>query len=79
LSSGSGVAKGLLSLGALIAVLVLTVPLQVVAYLLGTAWLWVGLPLGLAWGVAAYLLGVRVAGRLLDRRMPELLAQITPR
>ena len=78
LSSGGGTAKGLLSFGALVAALVATVPLQVAAWLLGDVWLWIGLPLGLAYGAGAYLLGSRIAGDLLDRRMPELLATITP-
>ena len=50
----------------------------VVAYLLGDAWLVLGLPLGIAYGTAAYLVGVRVGGHMLDRRMPELLATVTP-
>jgi ABC-2 type transport system permease protein len=78
ISSGAGMAKGFLSFGALIVAGVGTLPLVLAAYLLGDAWLVLGLPLGVAYGTAAYLIGVRVGGALLDRRMPELLATVTP-
>jgi len=78
LSSGGGTAKGLLSFGALVVAVLATVPLQVAAWLLGDVWLWIGLPIGLGYGLGAYLLGSRFAGSLLDRRMPELLATVTP-
>lgn len=78
LSSGGGAAKGLLTLGAMLATVVVSVPLQVVAFFLGDVWLWLGLPAGIAYGCAAYLIGSGVAGDLLDRRMPELLAAVTP-
>jgi ABC-2 type transport system permease protein len=79
LSSGGGLAKGLMSFGALLAAVVGTVPIQIAAYLLGPAWLWAGLPVGLLYGAAAYLAGSRIAAGLLDRRMPELLSAVTPR
>jgi ABC-2 type transport system permease protein len=79
LSSGGGMAKGLMSFGALLGAVVGTVPIQVVAYLLGPAWLWAGLPIGVAYGAAAYVLGSRLAANWLDRRMPELLTAVTPR
>jgi ABC-2 type transport system permease protein len=78
MSSGAGLAKGLMTFGSLLAAVLATVPLQVAAYLWPDVWLWVGLPVGVAWGAGAYLLGSRLAGRLLDRRMPELLAAVTP-
>ena len=78
LSSGGGLAKGLMSFGGLFASVVGTIPVQVAAYLLGDVWLWIGLPLGAAYGIGAYALGSRLAGDLLDRRMPELLAAVTP-
>jgi ABC-2 type transport system permease protein len=78
LSSGGGMAKGLLSFGALFTAVVATIPLQVAAHFLGDAWPWIGLPLGAAWGAGAYRTGARLAGDLLDRRMPELLATVTP-
>jgi ABC-2 type transport system permease protein len=78
MSSGGGMAKGLLTFGALFAAVVATIPLQVAAYFLGAVWLWIGLPVGIAYGGVAYFVGSRLAGDLLDRRMPELLAAVTP-
>ena len=77
-SSGAGLTKGLLSFAALIGAGLACVPVLVAGWLLGDAWRWWGLPIGAAYGAAAYLLGAYVAGRLLDRRMPELLAAVTP-
>jgi ABC-2 type transport system permease protein len=79
LSSGGGLAKGLMSFGALFAAVVGTIPVQVAAYFLGPVWLWIGLPVGLLYGTAAYLIGSGVAANMLDRRMPELLSTVTPR
>lgn len=78
MSSGAGMTKGLLTFGALFGAIVLTLPLLVLAHFLGDAWLWIGLPAGVAYGTVAYLLGSRFAGAQLDARMPELLASITP-
>ena len=77
LSSGGGLAKGLVSLGGLIAAIIGTLPIQVAAHLLGGAWLWIGLPVGVAYGVGAFWLGTYLGGDHLDRRMPELLAAVT--
>jgi ABC-2 type transport system permease protein len=78
LSSGGGLAKGLMSFAALLAAVVGTIPIQVAAYLM-PAWLWIGLPVGLLYGAAAYLIGSHLAAKMLDRRMPELLTAVTPR
>jgi ABC-2 type transport system permease protein len=78
MSSGAGVAKALLTFGALAGAIVATVPLLIAAYLLDDVWLWIGLPVGLVYGGAAYVVGSLVGGALLDRRMPELLAAVTP-
>jgi ABC-2 type transport system permease protein len=77
-SSGGGMAKGLLTFGALVVAVVATLPLQLAAHLLGDAWRWVGLPAGVVYGAVAYVVSVRLTGELLDRRMPELLAAVTP-
>jgi ABC-2 type transport system permease protein len=77
LSSGGGLTKGLVSFGGLIAAVIGTLPIQVGAYLLGDAWLWIGLPVGLAYGAGAFWLGAYLGGDHLDRRMPELLAAVT--
>jgi ABC-2 type transport system permease protein len=73
------VAKSLVSLAALMIGGVATVPLLIAAAFLGDAWPWVALPAGLAYGAATYLLGLRVAAGMLDRRMPELLGAVTPK
>ncbi|MFU8851371.1 ABC transporter permease [Micromonospora sp. SL1-18] len=79
MNTGAGVAKSLLTLLSMIASAVVTVPMVVAAALLGEAWLWLALPVGLAYGLGAALLGAYLAGDALDRRQPELLAAVTPR
>jgi ABC-2 type transport system permease protein len=78
MSSGGGLAKGLLTFGALAIAVVVTLPVTLAAYLVADVWLWIGLPVGAAYGAIAYFVGTRVTGDLLDRRMPELLAAVTP-
>jgi ABC-2 type transport system permease protein len=77
MSSGGGMAKGLLTLGVLLGAVLGSLPLQIVAYFLGPVWWWIGLPAGAAYGLAAYLISSGLSGDLLDRRMPELLATIS--
>ncbi|WFF02064.1 ABC transporter permease [Micromonospora sp. WMMD964] len=79
MNSGAGMAKGLLTLLAMVVSAVAGVPMVVAAALLGDAWLWLALPVGAAYGLGAALLGAYLAGDVLDRRMPELLATVTPR
>ncbi|MFF5217773.1 ABC transporter permease [Micromonospora sp. NPDC000442] len=79
MNSGAGVVKGMLTLLAMVATAALAAPMVLAAALLGDAWLWLGLPLGVAYGVGAALLGAYLAGDVLDRRQPELLALVTPR
>lgn len=78
MSSGGGPAKGLLAFGVLLGATVVSLPLQIVALVLGPVWLWIGLPVGVAYGTAAFLIGSSIAADLLDRRAPELLAAVTP-
>ncbi|HEX6969181.1 MAG TPA: ABC transporter permease [Micromonosporaceae bacterium] len=78
-NTGAGVAKGLLSLVALVGGGAATVPIIVATALLADAWLWLALPVGVGYGAAAAILGSYLAGDVLDRRMPEVLAAITPR
>ncbi|MFC4066864.1 ABC transporter permease [Actinoplanes subglobosus] len=75
LSSGGGFSKTLPGLGALFGAMLGGVPVLI----LTLTWPWLGLPVGLAYGIGAYLLGAHLAGTMLDRRMPELLAAVTPR
>jgi ABC-2 type transport system permease protein len=76
MSSGAGMAKGLLTMGVLLGAVLGSLPLQIVAYFLGPVWWWIGLPVGVAYGLAAYLISIGVSADMLDRRMPELLATI---
>jgi ABC-2 type transport system permease protein len=77
MSSGSGTAKGLLGILVLIGAALATAPLQVGSFLLGDLWLWIGLPIGLGYGAGAFALGLHLAGPVLDKRMPELLATVS--
>ncbi|WSZ94156.1 ABC transporter permease [Micromonospora sp. NBC_00858] len=79
MNSGAGIAKGLLTLLAMVISAVVAVPMVVAAALLGDVWLWLALPVGAAYGLGATLLGAYLAGDVLDRRQPELLATVTPR
>jgi ABC-2 type transport system permease protein len=78
ISTGSGVAKSMFAFLALIATLVICVPLVVAAAVLDGAWVWLALPVGLAYGLGLTVLGCYLAGDLLDRRAPELLRTVTP-
>jgi ABC-2 type transport system permease protein len=79
INTGAGVAKSLLSLVALVGSLAAVAPFAVASVLTGDAWLWLALPVGTAYGLAATALGCYLAGDALDRRAPELLAAVTPR
>jgi ABC-2 type transport system permease protein len=79
INTGAGVAKSLLSLVALVGSLTAAMPFAVASALTGDAWRWLALPVGVAYGLAAAVLGCYLAGDVLDRRAPELLAAVTPR
>jgi ABC-2 type transport system permease protein len=81
INSGGGSAKGLLALVAMVATFAVTTPAFVAAFLLGS-WsvgVWLVLPLGLAYGLGAAMVGTHVAGEVLERRGPEILVAVTPR
>lgn len=78
-NTGGGVAKSLFALGALLAAVALTTPLALGALLAPALWIWVALPLGLAYGAGAVWLGIVIAGDAVDRRGPELLSAVRPR
>ncbi|MEV4810155.1 ABC transporter permease [Micromonospora avicenniae] len=79
MNSGAGVAKGFLTMLAMLGTAVAAVPMVLAAALLGDVWHWLALPVGAAYGLGAALLGAYLAGDVLDRRQPELLAAVTPR
>ncbi|MGC5018931.1 ABC transporter permease [Micromonospora sp. DT47] len=79
MNTGAGMAKSLLTLLSMVASAAAAVPMVVAAALLGDVWLWLALPVGAAYGLGAALLGSYLAGDVLDHRMPELLAAVTPR
>ncbi|MEU7865772.1 ABC transporter permease [Dactylosporangium sp. NPDC049140] len=79
MNSGRGGAKGLLSFVSMIATWILTSPLAIAFTLLPDGLGWILLPIGLAWGFGIAWLGTRLAGSLLQRRAPEVLAAVTPK
>jgi ABC-2 type transport system permease protein len=79
INTGAGVAKSLLSLVALVGSAALALPMVVATALLGDVWLALAAPVGVAYGAGAVWLGIYLAGDILDRQMPELLAAVTPR
>jgi ABC-2 type transport system permease protein len=79
MNTGRGGVKGLLSLVSMFATWILTSPLGIAYALLPNAWTWILLPVGIAYGLALSWLGTRLAGALLQRRAPEVLAAVTPK
>lgn len=78
-NSGGGMVKSLFSLLSMVTSTAVGIPLVVAAALLGDVWLWLALPVGVAYGLGGALLGAYLAGDALDRRQPELLAAVTPK
>jgi ABC-2 type transport system permease protein len=76
-NAGSGSTKGLLALVGMVASVALALPVLLAAALLPRDLVALVLPAGLAWGVAAALLGTYIGGDMLERRGPELLVAVT--
>src|SRR5262249_11521070 len=78
MNNGSSSAKGFLAMVGLLVSPVIASPLLFASVLLPSAWTWLVAPIGLAWGIAAALLGTYAGGDALARRGPELLVAVTP-
>ncbi|MET7395444.1 ABC transporter permease [Dactylosporangium sp. NPDC005572] len=79
MNSGRGSVKSLLSFVTMFVTWLLTAPLLVAFTFLPDRLTWLLLPVGVVWGVALGWTGTRVAGALLERRAPEVLAAVTPK
>lgn len=79
INTGAGVAKSLLAFVAMLGSGLAGIPMVVATALLGDVWHWLALPVGVGYGLGAAVLGTYLAGDVLDRRMPEVLAAVTPR
>ncbi|MEV0392851.1 ABC transporter permease [Polymorphospora rubra] len=79
INTGAGIAKSMLSLVAMVGSAALGLPMIIATALLPDFWLWLALPVGVAYGYGAVALGTYITGDMLDRRMPELLQTVTPR
>ncbi|BDA65136.1 transporter [Actinomyces capricornis] len=79
-TSGMALVAALVQMLGLLAILLAAAPVgapAVAAVVTGhVSWGWLLLPVGAAWGAGALALAIARAGRLLDRRGPELLAAI---
>ena len=77
---GSGGRAALVNTASMLALIILCLPAlvpAVAALVTGSqAWGWAALVLGIGWGCAAMVLGIRIGGSWMDRRGPELLAQV---
>ncbi|WP_238009241.1 ABC transporter permease [Dactylosporangium sp. AC04546] len=79
MNTGRGSVKSLLSFVSMLATWLLTAPLLLAFTFLPDHLTWLLLPVGVAWGLALGWIGTRVAGALLERRAPEVLAAVTPK
>jgi ABC-2 type transport system permease protein len=74
--TGTGTVRGLLMLVVMILTLTFTLPVYIAIFFAPT---WARIPIGVAWGVIAALIGTTVAASRLAKRGPELLLAVTPR
>ena len=77
-SSGGVQAFLLMGLGLLISAVLMLPTIALIVASIWTPWLsWLGLAVGLASGVTVLVLGIRMGGKALDRRYPNVLTEIT--
>lgn len=74
--TGTGTTKGLLMLVVMFLTVTSTLPVYIATFF---APAWAMLPIGVAWGFTAVLIGTSVAASRLAKRGPELLLAVTPR
>ena len=79
ISSGSGSAKAFIALGGMLAAAALAAPVLILAAFLHGGPAALVAPVGVAYGVAALLVGTYIGGDILERRGAELLVAVTPR
>ena len=53
------------------------IPAALYLFGLGGVWGWVTLALGIVYGSAALVAGIRIGGRWLDKRAPEVLLAVS--
>jgi len=77
---GSAGRSLLVNTGSMAALIILCLPAlvpAVAALVTGSqVWSWTALALGIGWGIAVMVMGIRIGGTWVDRRGPELLAQV---
>ncbi|CEA08544.1 hypothetical protein BN1051_01898 [Arthrobacter saudimassiliensis] len=77
---GSAGRSLLVNTGSMAALIILCLPAlvpAVAALVTGSqVWSWTALALGVGWGIAVMVMGIRIGGTWVDRRGPELLAQV---
>ncbi len=78
-TTGTGAAKGFLALGGVLAAAAAAAPVLILAAVLPGGLAPLVAPVGVAYGLAALLIGTYIGGDALERRGPELLVAVTPR
>ncbi|WP_327007332.1 ABC transporter permease [Dactylosporangium sp. NBC_01737] len=79
MNTGQGSAKSMLSFVTMFATWALASPVMIAFVLLPDGLIWLLLPVGIGWGFTLAWVGTRIAGNLLVRRAPEVLAAVTPK
>jgi ABC-2 type transport system permease protein len=79
INSGSGSLKALLAFAGMLAAAAAAAPVLILAVVLPGGLAGLVAPIGVAYGLAALLIGTHIGGDVLDRRGAELLVAVTPR